>query len=154
MMTLPILEDFLLPICICVLLPVAIVWICAVYRRKNLTRKAEVLMKALETGAPCDVDGFIQNKNALKRKAQAARNVKTRMHDHIQTGLILISIGGAFLVWWIVESGTPLVFTGTLLLLMGIGFTLSGMIGRKMFAKEIEAEEKQTVEQITAEKAE
>lgn len=153
-MTLPILEEILIPICICVLLPVAIVWICAVYRRKNIARKAEVLMKALETGAPCDVDGFIQDKKALKRKAKASRDVKVRMHDHIQTGFILIAIGGAFLIWWIVESGTFRVFTGSMLLLMGIGFTLSGFIGRKMFAKEIEAEENKTVEQISVDKAE
>jgi hypothetical protein len=149
-----IVEELIVPIIICFLLPVAIVWICAAYRRKKVANKAEVLMKALEAGVPCDVDSFIQDKKAMKRKADAARNVKTKMHDHIQTGFILLAIGGAFLIWWIFDAGVYKVFTGAMLLLMGIAFAVSGFVGRKMFADEIAAETKKQVEEITADKTE
>ena len=149
-----VIEELIVPIVICVLLPIAIVWICAAYRRKKVAEKAAVLMKALEAGVPCDVDSFIQDKKALKRKQNAERNVKTKMHDHIQTGFILIAIGGAFLIWWAYSTDYFKIFTGSMLLLMGIGFVLSGFIGRKMFADEISAETKKTVEEITTDKTE
>ena len=48
------LIDILMPICICVVLPVAIVWIVSHYRRLDTDRKAEVMIKAIESGTPVD----------------------------------------------------------------------------------------------------
>ena len=144
-------EEFLLPIVICVMLPIAIVWICAAYRRMNVRTKAEVMMKALETGAPCDVEGFIYDKKAQKRKEDAARNVKTKMNDRIQSGFTLLAVGGAFIIWWFLDGSNFELFVGALLMLLGGGFTASGFIGRKMFAEEIAAETKKTVEKIAQE---
>ncbi len=141
------LEDFLLPIIICVLLPIAIVWICAAYRRMNVNTKAEVLMKALEKGAPCDVDGFVYDKKAKKMKAEMERSVKNKMNERIQTGFTLLAIGGAFLVWTLLR-GADLIFVAAILLLLGLAFTCSGLIGRKMYAEEIAAETKKNVEKI------
>lgn len=141
------LEDFLLPIIICVLLPIAIVWICAAYRRMNVNTKAEVLMKALEKGAPCDVDGFVCDKKAKKMKAEMERSVKNKMNERIQTGFTLLAIGGAFLVWTLLR-GADLIFVAAILLLLGLAFTCSGLIGRKMYAEEIAAETKKNVEKI------
>ena len=148
------LFELLSCISICVLLPIIIVWICAAYRRKKVADKAAVLMKALEAGVPCDVDSFIQDKKAMKRKADASKNVKTKMHDHIQTGLTLLAIGGAFIVWYVLDGSNFELFVGAMLALMGAGFTASGFIGRKMFADEIAAETKKQVEEIAAEEAE
>lgn len=148
------LFELLSCIFICVLLPIVIVWICAAYRRKKVADKAAVLMKALEAGVPCDVDCFIQDKKAMKRKADASKNVKTKMHDHIQTGLTMLAIGGAFIVWYVLDGSNFELFVGAMLALMGAGFTASGFIGRKMFADEIAAETKKQVEEIAAEKAE
>lgn len=141
------LEDFLLPIIICVLLPIAIVWICAAYRRMNVNTKAEVLMKALEKGAPCDVDGFVHDKKARKQKAEMEKSVKNKMNERIQTGFTLLAIGGAFLVWTLLKSA-DLIFVAAVLLLLGLAFTCGGLIGRKMYAEEIAAETKKNVETI------
>ena len=141
------LEDFLLPIIICVLLPIAIVWICTAYRRMNVNTKAEVLMKALEKGAPCDVDGFVHDKKARTQKVEMEKSVKNKMNERIQTGLTLLAIGGAFLVWTLLR-GADLIFVAAILLLLGLAFTCSGLIGRKMYAEEIAAETKKNVEKI------
>lgn len=146
-------EDFLLPLVICVMLPIAIVWICAAYRRMNVKTKAEVMMKALETGAPCDVEGFIYDKKAQKRREDAAKNVKTKMNDRIQSGFTLLAVGGAFLVWWFLDGDDFQLFIAALLMLLGGGFTASGFIGRKIFAEEIAAETKKKVETIAQDEA-
>lgn len=147
-MELEILLEVILPICICVVLPVSIVWICAAYRRKNVNRKAEVMMKALEAGIPCDVDTFLYDKKEQKRREESAKSVKVKLHDRIQSGFTLLAVGGAFLVWYLIDRSNFELFVGALLALLGAGFTASGFIGRKMFADEIAAETKSKVEKI------
>ena len=147
-MNLDVLLEVILPLCVCVVLPVSIVWICAAYRRMNVNRKAEVMMKALEAGISCDVDSFIYDKKEQKRREEAAKSLKIKMHDRIKTGFTLVAVGGAFLIWYLIDRSNFELFVGALLALLGAGFTASGFIGRKMFADEIDAETKHTVDTI------
>ena len=54
-------EDFfdaLIPISICVVLPILIVWLIGRVKQNETNRKAEIMLKALDNGAKIDTDFF------------------------------------------------------------------------------------------------
>ncbi len=52
--TIAIFKDFLLPLFVCVVLPVMIVFLVQFYRSRNLARKAEIIKAAIEKGVQID----------------------------------------------------------------------------------------------------
>ena len=50
--------EFLLPICICVILPAMIVWFVSRARQNETNRKAEIMLKAIENGQSIDPEIF------------------------------------------------------------------------------------------------
>ena len=53
-----ILTNFGIPVFICVVLPVTIVWLVARTKQNETNRKAEIMLKAIESGAQVDLDQF------------------------------------------------------------------------------------------------
>ena len=51
-------EEILIPIGICVVLPVMIVWLINRTRQNETNRKTEIMLKAIESGATIDADFF------------------------------------------------------------------------------------------------
>ena len=50
--------DILTPIFICVVLPVAIVWLVMRTKQNETNKTAEIIIKAIESGNPIDQDFF------------------------------------------------------------------------------------------------
>lgn len=134
---------------ICVVLPVAVVSIIFKYARDKEQMHKEVIMAALEKNADIDIEG-------LMRKMQAQRKtIKEKLLAKLQNGVIWSGIGLALFLsalWsdWVggmEADGLRLLYFGGIVS-MGIGIaTLIGYhVGRKMMAKEIEAEEKKLTE--------
>lgn len=131
------LEDILVPIFICVLLPVAIVWIVGRTRQNETNRKTEVLLKAIESGAQIDADMF-------KDKEKTPRSVKQQLLDKLTTGCITSFMGAAFLAMYVLKVeffADLLPIAGFILLAVGLAMFISYFVGKNMLAKEIEAEE-------------
>lgn len=138
-------EEILIPIGVCVVLPVMIVWLVNRTRQNDTNRKTEIILKAIEAGAPIDANFF---------KAQNdTKTVKERLLKRLSGGCIFAFIGIACEIIGIINmikwdgatsndsSVVPMVIGG-ICLAIGISLLIVFFVGRKMLAKEIEAEEK------------
>jgi multisubunit Na+/H+ antiporter MnhG subunit len=142
------LEDILVPIFICVILPVAIVWIVMFTRQQEVKRKTEVMLKAIEAGVPVDTNLL----SADKKKTN--KSIKQDLLEKLNAACITSLMGLAFLIFATIRYFNPgfgggnfffgdfLFPAGGVLLAVGIGLFASYFAGKKMLAKEIEAEEK------------
>ncbi len=136
--------DAVIPILICVVLPIAIVWIVSHYRRLDTDRKAEVMIKAIESGTPVDPAFFKPQKKD--------RTVKQDLLDRLNGACVTSLMGAAFLMLSIfgidfMGFGRFLPVAGAVMLAIGIALFIVYFVGKKMFAKEIDAEEKKLDEQ-------
>lgn len=138
-------EDILIPISVCVVLPVMVVWLVNRTRQNEINRKADIMLKAIESGATIDANFF--------KAQQENKSIKERLLKRLTgaciftlTGLVFAVIG---LFNWtnLTENMSndsaviPMIFGG-LFLAIGISLFVVFFVGRKMLAKEIEAEEK------------
>ncbi len=139
-------EDILVPIAVCVALPVLIVWLVSRTRQNETNRKTEIMLKAIESGAAIDVDFF--------KAKQEGMTIKERLLKRLTTGCVFTLLGIALLIIGAVNgrmclemitsndsSSVPMIFGGAFLA-VGIAFLVVFFVGKRMMAKEIEAEEK------------
>ena len=141
-------EDIIIPIFICVVLPVTIVWLVARTKQNETNRKAEIMLKAIENGAQVDMEQF---NTTVKKKSP--KTIKQDLLEKLSGACITTFMGVAFIAWAIIGYVNP-DFTegrlfnhlapvaGGIMLAVGIGLFISYFVGKKMLAKEIEAEEK------------
>ena len=62
------LIEILVPLGVCVALPVLIVWLVTRVRKNETDRKAEIMLKAIEAGTPVDPTVFNDNKKKSVKK--------------------------------------------------------------------------------------
>jgi hypothetical protein len=133
-----------LPILICVVLPVTIVWLALRARQHAIDKKAEIMLKAIESGATIDPEYF--------KKNEKPKSAKKELLDKLSAACITSLLGVAFLVAGLCFKAGKIYFAGeqipffptagAILLGIGIALFIVYFVGKKMFAKEIEAEEK------------
>ena len=135
-------TSIIVPIGICVVLPVMLVWLITRVRRNEIDKKTEVMLKAIESGATIDSDFF---KEAPKKR----KSTKERLLNRLICGCAASIIGAALtaigiIPWMTLEDDTfaPLLIFGGISLAVGIALFIGFFVGRKMLAKEMEAEEK------------
>lgn len=136
--------EFLLPICICVVLPVLIVLIIGLVRKNETNRKAEIMLKAIENGQSIDPELF----QTVRKKG----SIKKDLLDKLNGACITSLLGLAFLIFYIFEGENGffenyLPYAAGALLAVGIGLFISYFAGKRMLAKEIEAEERELCNQ-------
>ncbi len=134
----------LVPICVCVVLPVLIVWLVERGKKNETDRKAEIMLKAIESGSTIDPEYF--------KKEAKPKSAKQELLDKLSAACITSFLGVAFLVAGLCFEAGKIYFAGeqipffptagAILLAIGITFFIVYFVGKKMFAKEIEAEEK------------
>ena len=128
-----------IPLGVCVILPIMIVWIVSRTRQKEVDRKAEIMLKALEAGVEINPDFF-------KNKKDDRMKIKSDLLDKLSGACITSLMGVAFLVLhffgFVHGWASYLPLAGVVLLAVGIGLFISYFVGKKFLAKEIEAEEK------------
>lgn len=133
------LEDILVPLGICVILPCLIVFLTMWARRNETNRKAEIAIKAIENGTEIDPAMF---QTPVRR-----RTYKGSLFRTLKSGLVCAGLGLAFLLMPLFNlSFGPAddVYpssAGIILLCLGVVLVAAYFIGRKMFAAEIKAEE-------------
>lgn len=142
-----ILTNFGVPVFICVVLPVTIVWLVARTRQHETDRKADIMLKAIEAGVPVDLEQL--NKSPRK----APQSIKQELLEKLNGACITALIGIGFLTLGILrvtitDFGRNMFLNkfwlpaGCVMLAVGIGLFITYFTGRKMLVKEIEAEEK------------
>ncbi|MBO4634057.1 MAG: hypothetical protein J5669_01660 [Bacteroidales bacterium] len=142
-----ILTNFGIPVFICVVLPVTIVWLVARTKQNETNRKAEIMLKAIESGAQVDLDQF----NTTVKKSP--KTIKQELLEKLNGACITSLMGAGFLILGILRAIDPMFAShmflnkfwlpaGAVLLAVGIGLFISYFVGKKMLAKEIEAEER------------
>lgn len=67
--------NFLIPIGICVVLPVMIVWLVMRRRQHEMDKKTEVMLKAIEAGAKIDAGFFTGHQEALTIKERLLKRL-------------------------------------------------------------------------------
>ena len=141
-------EEILIPLGICVALPVLIVWLVNRTRQNETNRKTEIVLKAIESGATIDANFF--------KSTNGEKTIKERLLKRLTGACIFTLMGIAFFITVLINrslvdvvatSKDDIVFPlmGVLLgifLAIGISLFIVFFVGRKMLAKEIEAEEK------------
>ena len=124
---------------ICLALPVMIVWLVARTRQNAANRKADVMLKAIENGYSLDPDFFKDEKDA--------KSVKRELFGRFTGACVTTFMGIAFLIMTLVvradgKSPAPFIpLASGVLLAVGLALFVAFFVGRKMMAKEIEAEE-------------
>lgn len=138
------LVSVLVPICVCVILPVTIVWIVMKAKKNEVNRKSEILLKAIESGVAIDTNLF--------KTEQRHISTKERLLKRLTGACITTFIGIAFIISSCItwsrygynihadNTQFPLLI-GCILLAVGIALFIVFFTGKKMLAKEIEAEE-------------
>ncbi len=138
-------EGILIPIAVCVVLPVMIVWLVTRSRQNETNKKTEVMLKAIEAGAPIDANLF--QDSVRKRKSVKERLLNRLMMACIAslTGIFVITVG---LVKWFVYGNVDGhqilsgILAGGIILAVGLALFIVFFVGRKMLATEMEAEAK------------
>lgn len=142
-----ILVNFGVPVFICVILPVVVVWLVTRAKQNETNRKADIMLKAIEAGVPVDMEQF----KSAKKKAPVS--IKQELLDKLNGACITSLMGIGFLTLGILrvvntDFGRNTLLNkfwlpaGCVLLAVGIGLFISYFVGKKLLAKEIEAEEK------------
>ena len=141
--------DILMPLGVCVVLPVMMVWLVMRTRQNETNKKTEVMLKAIESGATVDPEFF-------KSQQRGQKTIKERLLSRLAGGSILSLIGIAFLVlaivfansyapngWNFGNSPAPtFAIIGGISLAIGLALFAVFFVGKKIMAREMEAEAK------------
>ena len=144
------LVSILVPLgCGCVL-PIMIVWFTIRESMNKTNQRTQIVLAAIEKNPDLDIEELM-NKISPKKKL-----LKEKLLSKLQTGNITALLGIGFLVCALYadymggmnpKDLRMLYLAGTILLVVGAAFLRNYFVGKKMLAKEMEAEEKMLVSQ-------
>ena len=137
-------DKILIPLGICVVLPVMIVWLVTRARQNETNKKTEIMLKAIESGATIDANFF--------KEKLGDKTIKERLLKSLTGGCIFTLMGVVFTVIGFINKDmmaemhmqpdsftVPCIFGG-IFFAIGIGLLIVFFVGKKMLAKEMEVE--------------
>lgn len=131
------LIEILIPIGVAVVLPVAIVAIVFKSALASDRNRKEIILAALEKNPNLDVEDLV------KRMKKSNKLIKEKLLARLEHGCLCCLMGVAFvlLYFFLSVQNEFLIITGPALIAIGIAFLVSYFVGRRMLAKEMEAEQ-------------
>ncbi len=132
------LVEILIPIGVAVVLPVAIVAIVFKSALASDRNRKEIILAALEKNPNLDVEDLV------KRMKKSNKLIKEKLLARLERGCLCCLMGVAFMLLYFflgVQSEDLIVVVGAALIAIGIAFLVSYFVGRRMLAKEMEAEQ-------------
>lgn len=138
-----VLQDIINVMGICVVLPIAIVWLINRRKTNETNRRAEIMLKAIEAGSTVDLNLF--------QEPQKQRSIKEKLLNRLTAAWVVTLIGLSIIAFGISmyclidnSSEELLVIAGIGGIIMTFGIALFGVYfaGKKLLATEIEAEAK------------
>ena len=144
------LATVLVCIACCCVLPIVVVWLVVRQRMNETNSRTQIALAAIEKNPDMDIEEL------LKKFARSGKMLKEKLLTKLLWGTLtsLLGIGligtGAWMGY--VGGSVPddiyaVVCFGLIALGVGIAFMINYFVGKKMLAKEIEAEEKGVTEQ-------
>lgn len=137
-----IIED-LVPIAICVVLPIAIVWMTTRTRIKRDNLRKEIILAAMEKNSDIDIEEMTKKLNRPKKL------LKEKLIMRLLCGSMFVGFGIltyiALAVYMCIFGQDTNMFIGLSFvavpsLAVGIAFLINFFVGKNMLAKEMEAE--------------
>ena len=132
------LIEILIPIGVAVVLPVAIVAIVFKSALASDRNRKEIILAALEKNPNLDVEDLV------KRMKKSNKLIKEKLLARLERGCLCCLMGVAFMVLYFflgVQGEDLIIVVGAALIAIGIAFLVSYFVGRRMLAKEMEAEQ-------------
>lgn len=131
------LIEILIPIGVAVVLPVAIVAIVFKSALASDRNRKEIILAALEKNPNLDVEDLV------KRMKKSNKLIKEKLLARLERGCLCCLMGVAFVLLYFFLSVQKeiLLIAGAALIAVGIAFLVSYFVGRRMLAKEMEAEQ-------------
>ncbi len=132
------LVQILVPIGVAVVLPIAIVAIVFRSALASERNRKEIVLAVLEKNPDIDVEQLMKN---LKKSEKL---IKEKLLARLERGCLCCLMGVAFMLLYFflgVQGEDLIVVVGAALIAIGIAFLVSYFVGRRMLAKEMEAEQ-------------
>ena len=131
------LVQLLVPIGVAVVLPIAIVAIVFKSALASERNRKEIVLAVLEKNPDIDVEELMKN---LKKSEKL---IKEKLLARLERGCLCCLMGVAFMLLYFFLSvqNEFLLIVGAALIPIGIAFLISYFVGRRMLAKEMEAEQ-------------
>lgn len=132
------LVETLIPLGVAVVLPVAIVAIVFKSALASDRNRKEIILAALEKNPNLDVEDLV------KRMKKSEKLIKEKLLARLERGCLCCLMGVAFMLLYFflgVQSEDFITVVGAALIAIGIAFLISYFVGRRMLAKEMEAEQ-------------
>ena len=132
-------TEFLLPVFICVVLPLSIVLIVMLFKSRDMSRKSDIIKYAIEKGADLDVDRMMEafDKAASRKHRTTAQYLLSR----IVSGVTLLLAGLAVILVTVLSGMSKdglwlFCLTGAVIAIIGIGMIVAFFVGRKLLPKD------------------
>ena len=144
------LTAILVPIACGCVLPIMIVWFSVREKMNATNQRTQIVLAAIEKNPDMDLEEL------MKKISPKKKLLKEKLLSKLQTGNITTFLGIGFLLCALYvdymggmspEDLRLLYLAGAILLGVGIAFLISYFVGKKMLAKEMEAEQNKLLEQ-------
>lgn len=131
------LVELLIPLGVAVVLPITIVAIVFKSVLASERNRKEIILAALEKNPNLNVEDLV------KRMKKSEKLIKEKLLAKLQRGCLCCLMGVALvlLYFFLSVQNEFLIITGTALIAIGIAFLVGYFVGRRMLAREMEAEE-------------
>lgn len=131
------LVEILVPLGVAVALPVCIVAIIFRSAMAADRNRKEIVLAALEKNPNLNVEDL------LKGMKKSEKLIKEKLLARLQRGCLCCLMGVAFVLlsFFLSVQNEHLLIAGAALIPIGIAFLISYFVGRRMLAKEMEAEQ-------------
>ena len=144
------LEDILVPIAVACVMPIMIVWFIIRKKMNDTNSRTQIVLAAIDKNPEMDLEELME-KISPKKKL-----LKEKLLSKLLWGSIITFLGVGLTGFCIIQGyigGIPTAalqqfsLFGAVLLGIGIAFLVNYHVGKKMLAKEMEAEQSKLLEQ-------
>lgn len=131
------LVEILVPLGVAVVLPICVVSIIFRSAMAEDRNRKEIVLAALEKNPNLNVEDL------LKGMKKSEKLIKEKLLARLQRGCLCCLMGVAFVLlsFFLSVQNEHLLIAGAALIPIGIAFLISYFVGRRMLAKEMEAEQ-------------
>lgn len=145
------LVDILVPIACGCILPIVIIFLSVRQKMNETNKRTEIVLAAIEKNPEMDIEEI------MKKISRKPKLLKEKLLTKLLWGCLAILLGIGLIgtgAWMGYMGGSvpddiyAVVCFGLIALGVGIAFMINYFIGKKMLAKEIEAEEKSVTEHV------
>ena len=143
-------EDILVPIALGCVLPVLIIWFMVRQQMNETNKRSQIVLAAIEKNPDMDIEELIRKispKKKLLKEKLLTKLLWGCLAGFLGLGFMGIAMWQGFVGGSDPDDITVAALTGAVLLGIGIAFLVNYALGKKMLAKEIQAEEKMLMAQ-------